>query len=59
MSEFETPAVCPCGHEWREHSKRDGCHYGWEYDGPDPAIASADGCYCALSHADQSPETYS
>jgi len=47
--------ACPCGHEWREHSWNDGgCGSGWLYEGPDPGIATTEGCMCQLAHTDKS-----
>jgi ferredoxin-thioredoxin reductase catalytic subunit len=46
--------TCPCGHTWDEHNFDVGCLAGWEYEGPDPGIASKDGCYCQLAHTEKS-----
>lgn len=45
---------CPCGHTWDEHNFEAGCIAGWEYDGPDPGLASKEGCYCQLAHTEKS-----
>lgn len=46
--------VCPCGHTWDEHNFDVGCIAEWEYDGPDPGIASKEGCMCQLAHVEGS-----
>lgn len=46
--------ACPCGHTWDEHNFEVGCIAGWEYEGPDPGIASKDGCACQLAHTEKS-----
>jgi ferredoxin-thioredoxin reductase catalytic subunit len=46
--------ACPCGHTWDEHNFDVGCIAGWEYEGPDPGVASKDGCYCQLAHTEKS-----
>jgi len=51
----EVEEKCTCGHEWWDHTLEAGCQNGWEYKGPDPGIASKDGCYCRLAHVDESP----
>lgn len=58
LGQFEMLALndsCPCGHSWAGHDHDSGCHTGWEYNGPDPGIASKDGCMCQLAHVAKSP----
>ena len=45
---------CPCGHSWEGHSLETGCGNNWQFNGPDPGIASADGCMCQLAHTEKS-----
>lgn len=47
--------ICPCGHRWEGHDFDSGCWAGWEYNGPDPGIASKEGCMCQLAHVGKSP----
>jgi hypothetical protein len=44
---------CPCGHTWDEHNLEIGCIAGWEYEFPDPGIASKIGCHCMLAHVER------
>jgi ferredoxin-thioredoxin reductase catalytic subunit len=46
--------ACPCSHTWDEHNFDVGCIAGWEYEGPDPGIASKEGCWCQLAHTEKS-----
>lgn len=48
--------ACPCGHDWKDHNKTVGCFAGWEYTGPDPGIASKEGCMCQLAHSEKSSD---